>query len=156
MKHPRRKKLIKPGLQMRLVVVFGCVACAMVLVQAIMLNHTLMNVFRRLPNDGPLILEEWPGILTGSVLVTFALVVPITLGIGILATFKIAGPLYRFEQHFKELIAGRDPGPCRLRKDDELLDLADLITRGIEAVRADQNQTVVDEPDQAEPERRVA
>ena len=123
----RSKKLILPSLQLRLVLVFLGTACVSVLAQAITLNRSLQHLFTKLPGQEALLLEEWPALLRSNLLWTFALLVPLMFAIGIMVTFRIAGPLHRFETYLRQLAAGQNPGACRIREKDHLHDLCDLL-----------------------------
>ena len=57
------------------------------------------------------------------------------IAVGILVTFRVAGPVYRFEQHLGSLARGEDPGTCRIRKGDELQDLCASINAAVETLR---------------------
>ena len=39
---------------------------------------------------------------------------------------KIYGPIYAFERHVRQILAGEDPGDLRLRKRDQMRNLEDL------------------------------
>ena len=69
-------------------------------------------------------------------------VVIVTIAVGITAGFftlvishKIAGPLFRFKQMFKELALGNFSNQVRLRKDDQLAEVATEFNQMINAVR---------------------
>jgi nitrogen fixation/metabolism regulation signal transduction histidine kinase len=51
---------------------------------------------------------------------------PLTIAVGILVTFRIAGPVYRLKEFLKSIASGATPEDCRLRKGDELQDLCSL------------------------------
>ena len=63
-KYRRRKKLIKPRLQLKFALIFLSTAGTAVLVQAIMLTHTLTNLAYGAPNDGRIVLQQLPKILS--------------------------------------------------------------------------------------------
>ena len=67
--------------------------------------------------------------------VSFGMLLPLTIAIGILVTFRIAGPLYRFERFLELVIRGEQVGPCKLRNGDELQDLCDLINEATRPLR---------------------
>ena len=52
---------------------------------------------------------------------------PITATVGILATFRIAGPLNRIEAFLTEVRDGSKPADCIIREGDELRELCDLV-----------------------------
>lgn len=69
-------------------------------------------------------------------------VVIVTIAVGIttaiftlIISHKIAGPLYRFKQTFKELSQGNFSSQVRLRKDDQLHEVATEFNQMINAVR---------------------
>ena len=125
--YKRKKKLINPSLQLRLVAVFLCTAGVAVQVEAILIALTLSQLAGKLPNDGGILLTALPEFLRTNLLLTLALLVPLTIGIGVVATFKIAGPLYRFEQFLRAVRDGEQTEPCRIREGDELRELCQLL-----------------------------
>ena len=74
-------------------------------------------------------------VLAGSFLVTLAILVPLTMAVGIAATHRVVGPLYRFRVYLTELAGGQRPGPCKIREKDELQDLCVLLNRATEPLR---------------------
>jgi nitrogen fixation/metabolism regulation signal transduction histidine kinase len=62
-----------------------------------------------------------------NLLLTFLLLTPLMLGVGIVATFKIAGPLHNFEQFLRAVRDGQQVEPCQIRKGDELQTLCTLL-----------------------------
>jgi signal transduction histidine kinase len=61
---------------------------------------------------------------------------PTMLVVGILVTHRIAGPVYRFEQYLGALARGENPGPCHIRRGDELQELCQQINAAFETLRA--------------------
>ena len=114
----RKKKLIEPRTQKRFVLTFLSTAALAALVQAVVGCYLLLKVADRLPNDGLELKSEVMEILTSSLLITVAFLVPLTVAVGIASTHKIVGPLYRFRIYLTELAAGERPGPCKIRKND--------------------------------------
>lgn len=68
---------------------------------------------------------------TVNIRLAFNLLIVIILctAIGILTSHKIAGPLYRIKLFLGRMIEGDYSGRLRLRKNDELHDLAEIINR---------------------------
>jgi len=127
MKHPkqkRRKKLIKPGLQLRLIAAFGSVAALAMLLQFLLLGSLVMRAASTI--DGELAARV-PGILITVLLTTLLVLMPIFVAVGVLLTFRYAGPVYRFEQFLGSVARGEQSSPCRIRKGDELQSLCDAI-----------------------------
>jgi len=123
----RKKKLINPGLQLRLVAIFLCTAALAVQAEAILITYMLTRLAARMPTDGNLLLSELPEFVRTNLLLTFAVLGPLTLVVGIVATYRIAGPLYRFEQFLRNMREGKQIEPCTLRKGDELHEMCDLL-----------------------------
>ena len=131
----RRKKLIEPRIQLRFALVFLTTSGLAVLVQTLVVSALLMRVASRLPNDGVDLQGFLPEILGSSLLFTLLVLVPLDLCVGILSTHKIVGPLYRFRVYLTQLAAGERPQPCRIRENDELQDLCELLNRATEPLR---------------------
>jgi hypothetical protein len=132
----RRRKLIKTSLQLRLTTVFVGVSFVAALFQVILMNRAILALSRKMPADGDLLLAQLPALLGQNLLLTVVVLVPIMLAVGILATHRIAGPVYRFETYLGQVARGEDVGPCRLRKGDELQELCQRINEAVTALRA--------------------
>ncbi len=133
----RRKKLIKFPLQMRLVATFLAIACAAALFQVFLLNRSIMSLVADLPKEGEIVLNQLPTLLLINLGLTFAVLFPIMVMVGIAVTHRIAGPVYRFEQHLDAIARGEHPGECRIRTNDELHDLCEKINRAVARLRED-------------------
>ncbi len=143
MQQKRRKQLIKPRLQLLFSLVFLATSGVYVVMQAIFTFVMVTRLESRFPAEAQRLVPEIIGVLKTNVAITFAVLVPLTLIVGVLVTFRIAGPLHRFETYLKAVLRGEDPGDCSLRKEDELKELARLITEAtrlqrLENVRGEQ------------------
>lgn len=127
----RTRKLVKTSLQLRLVTIFVTLAFIATMVQVILLNRSVLELASRMPSGGDLLLRELPGVLGLNLLITALVLVPIVVGVGILVTHRIAGPVYRFEQHLGAIARGEPMAPCRLRKGDELMELCAAINAAV-------------------------
>jgi hypothetical protein len=132
----RKKKLVNPVLQLRIVAIFLCTAGLAVQIEAILIAYTLTRLAGRMPNDGAMLLSELPEFVRTNLLLTFALLTPLTLAVGIVATFKIAGPIHRFERYLSSVIEGKQIEPCTIRKGDELQHMCALINDATAPLRA--------------------
>lgn len=153
--YKRRIKLIKPRLQLRLVAMFAAVSVTSLLLQYLLFSSRFSELASRLPDGGAYVLSVLPGILIEVLVTSFAFLLPVMLCVGVLSTFRIAGPIYRFEQYLRQVVRGEAEGPCRIRDGDELWDLCDLINQATAPLRMRHGE---DEPDEAtsageEPER---
>ena len=132
-RHPRRIKLIKPRLQLKLIGSFVGLSAISLLVQFLLLSSRLSETAANLPSGGNYLTRELPTLLLGILIFSFCVLLPASALLGILITFRIAGPAYRFEQHLRAVARGEDPGPCRIRKGDEFVELCQLINAALEA-----------------------
>lgn len=131
----RKRKLIEPRIQWRFALIFLTTSALAVLVQTMVLCYLMLGIADRLTNDGVELKSQLPDVLAASLFCTSVLLVPLTLAVGIKATHKVVGPLYRFRVYLGELAAGVKPQPCRIRKDDELQDFCELLNRVTEPLR---------------------
>ena len=135
MVNKRKKKLIEPRLQLKFSLAFLSTALVLVLLQAIVIQFVLQRVASRLPHDGALLQSEVPGVLLTSFLITLLLLGPLSLGIGVLTTFRVLGPIYRFRVFLRQVANGERPADCRIRKTDELHDFCDLLNEATASLR---------------------
>ena len=134
--HKRSKKLIQPRLQLRLIFTFLGVALLALLLQFLLFGATLSSLAADLPQDGPVLLDRIPQYTLLVFGVSLCVLLPMTLCVGVIVTFRIAGPLYRFEQHLKAIVRGEDPGVCRIRRDDELQEFCQTFNAALDKLRS--------------------
>jgi len=135
-RYRRRRKLIKPGLQLRLSARFLGLAVLMLGLQYVLLTALLQRVATGLPSDHALLLGASPGLALQLVGWSAAVFLPLTLLVGVVGSFRIAGPLFRFDAFLRSVHAGDAPEDIRLRKGDELKDLAALLNDATRPLRA--------------------
>jgi len=70
------------------------------------------------------------------ILFSLVLITPLVVIIGIYASHKIAGPIYRIEKFLAAMATGDLSAPLVLRKNDELVSLADGINRVADSLKA--------------------
>lgn len=136
----RKKKLINTGLQLKLIAVFLFLSCISALFQVILLNRSVMSLSGLMETDGDILLAELPGLLFSNMIMTLGVLLPMMLLVGILVTHRVAGPIYRFEQHLGAIARGENPGVCRIREGDELQSLCDKINAAVEQLKSEQNE----------------
>ncbi|QDU65410.1 hypothetical protein [Engelhardtia mirabilis] len=132
----RRQRLIKTRFQLRLIAIFAGIALLAQLFQTLLMGSYLAQLAARMPAGGPVLAEETPGVLVQTLAASSLLLLPLILLVGISATFRIAGPLYRFDQYLKGLKNGSEVELCRLRRGDQLQDLCQVINEATEPLRA--------------------
>ena len=133
--YQRRRKLIKPRLQLKLTLTFVGLSALSLLLQFVLFQNVLTEAALLLPNDHDVLVGETNGLLLAVLAVSFLVLLPLTFLVGVLATFRIAGPVYRFEQFLAAVRRGERPADFHLRKGDELTDLAALINEATEPLR---------------------
>ncbi len=147
-KYKRRIKLIKPRLQLKLVGTFLGISALGFIMQALLVSLRLTESAAELPrSSGPALMAMVPKLPIEILLLSFGLVLPLTFAIGVLTTFRMAGPVYRFEQFLRAVADGEETEPCRLRKGDELTDLCAIINEVTEPLR---KANAADEAERAE------
>jgi hypothetical protein len=127
--HRRRIKIIRPRLQLKLTLTFVGLTLLALMLQFMIFLRTMTVVAASLPSDHDMLMEAVPEVVFQSLMLTFCVVVPLVFLVGVLMTFRIAGPIHRFESYIKQILRGENPGECRLRKGDELNELCDLINQ---------------------------
>lgn len=145
--YKRRVKLIKPSLQLKLVGTFVGMTALTLLLQYLLVTAHLTDAATRMPDGGSQLMALLPEMLTKVLLLSFLVVLPLMFCVGVLTTFRIAGPVYRFEQYLGSVTRGEEVGPCRLRKGDELWDLCDRINEATAALRHTALPDDADEPE---------
>ena len=131
----RRIKLIKPRLQLRLVGVFVGLSALGFLLQSLHVGLRLSELAANVPEGGPYLMAVMPELPLEILAVSFGMLLPLTIAVGIMATFRIAGPVYKFEKYLREVRDGSEIRPCVLREGDELQDLCALINEVTEPIR---------------------
>lgn len=125
--HRRRKKLIKPRIQLKLTMIFVGLSALSLLLQFVLFQSAVASTALKLPNDSIVLLAAANSMLVRVLAISFLVFLPLTFLVGILTTFRIAGPIYRFERFLEAVQRGESPPDFRLRKGDELVRLANLI-----------------------------
>jgi hypothetical protein len=134
--YKRKKKLIQPRLQLRLIFTFLGVALLALLLQFLLFGAMISDLASELPQDGPLLQDRIPGFTLLVFGISLGVLLPMTVCVGVLVTFRIAGPLYRFEQHLKAIARGEDPGVCRIRREDELQEFCKTLNAALDKLRS--------------------
>jgi hypothetical protein len=129
----RRKRLIKPSMQLRLIITFAALFGSVFLFQLLVLNWQLAELgverFETLPSS---VVAEVVGNMQW---IAFVVSLPATLIAGVLITHRWAGPVHQFEQYLGAIARGEDPGPCRIRKGDEMQELCVRLNAAVAALR---------------------
>ena len=134
----RKRKLIEPRIQWKFAATYLQMAGIAAMVQSLVACYFLNRFAGELTHDGLAFRTELPVLLGKSFLVTFVLMTPMMLGVGIYSTFKIAGPIWRFRQYLTSLKSGEVYQPCTLRRSDELQDFCELLNDATAPLRVNE------------------
>ncbi len=151
----RRVKLIKPRLQLKLIGVFVGLSGLGFLLQSLHVGLRLSELASSVPEGGSYLMAVMPELPLEILFVSFGMLLPLTIAVGILVTFRIAGPIFRFEKYLQQVIRGEEVGPCRIRTGDEFQELCDLINQATARLR-ETRAGEAKEPDEERQELRKA
>ncbi len=130
----RKQRLIKTRLQMKIILTFVGLAIVATVFQVVLVNKSMTAIAQRMPQEGDLLLSELPGVIRSTAMLGIAFLVPFMIGVGLVLTNRIAGPIYRFEQYLTQVATGQHDGPVTIRKGDELQELAERINLAVRAL----------------------
>jgi len=131
----RRTKLIKPRLQLKIALACCGIAVMSSIVLVLLINTVVTDFADGGGGDPAAIQGRWLSVLAGKLGLALAILVPMTLAIGVLLMHRIAGPLYRFEVFLRPVVQGEHPEPCRIRNGDELVDMCRLLNEFTQPLR---------------------
>jgi hypothetical protein len=115
--------------------IFAGVSALGFLLQSLHVGLRLSELAASLPEGGSYLVAVMPELPIEILLVSFGMLLPLTIAVGILVTFRIAGPVYRFETFLKAVLRGEESGECRIRKGDEFQELCQLLNEATAAQR---------------------
>ena len=157
--HRRRQVLVDRRLQLRLIGWLTLITLCALVFQAGLFLSALADVATLASSDPQIAFEQALRSGTRMLFVSVAAVLPLMVIVGTLTTFRIAGPLYRIQQFLEDVVAGKAPADCALRKDDELTRLRDLVNAATAEQRqrdAARNERATESESGSEPETRAA
>lgn len=132
----RKQKLPQPRFQLRLIGAIAVICALTLVVHTILVGWQVMSLAGTLPSGGGHVAEALPSLLFRALGLSLVMVLPALLLIGVHLTFRIAGPLFRFERHLEQVAAGETTAPCAIRESDDLQDFCNLLNKGLEGARA--------------------
>lgn len=131
----RRIRLIRPRLQLRLILTFLGAGMLGLFLQYLLMAASLVSLADALPQDGPVLMGAAGEILLESLAISLGVLLPVVFFLGLWATHRFAGPIFRFEAYLRQVARGERPADCRLRKGDELQELCALINEATRPLR---------------------
>ena len=144
LKRKRRVKLIRPKIQLKLIGSFMGLTALGLLLQFLVLTRYLTEIAISLPDGGAQLEAQKPRMLLEILGVSFGLILPLCFAVGIMVTFRIAGPVYAFEEFFKRIARGEQAGRLSLRKGDQLTELCDHINAAMTVLEEQKEAAVVE------------
>ena len=132
----RFKKLIRPKLQLRLTFWFVCLSVVSLGVQFILFTSAMSGVALEMPGDAAANFDRFASVFVEVFVQSLFIVLPLTVMTGVVATFKIAGPIHGIITFFEAVLRNEHPDECRIRKGDELQELCTLANQVTEPLRA--------------------
>ena len=147
----RRKKIIDPGLQLRIGVIFLFVLVSTLVFFAARMSIAVAQYGERGAQE---LFANFGDVLRTELLISAALGAAITMAVAVAVTFRLAGPVYRMCQFLKGVNAGTETADCRLRKGDAFQDLCTLINEATQDRRARNAADVCEATEQVEPPAR--
>lgn len=137
----RKKKLIKSGLQLKLVSAFLAMAVVASLFQVVLLNISLLKLTEDMGVQTTEVMARFSAVLMRNLLITLGVLIPFMAVFGVLITHRIAGPIYKFERYLEGVARGDERGECCIRKGDELHDLCERINMAVHSLKARRAET---------------
>ncbi len=123
----RRRTLIQPRLQLWLTGAFVGLSALALLLQFALFTNAVHGIALELPSDGEIMMEAFSGDMLVVLAVSGLVFLPLTFLIGVLLTFRIAGPLCRIERFLLAVAEGESVPDVQLRRKDRLASLADAV-----------------------------
>ncbi len=145
--YKRRSRLPKPKLQLKMILVFLAAGFFSVAFQFVITTTTLLEIVKE--SSSAELEREISYIGLKTLLLSVCLLIPLVVAVGTLVTFRVAGPIKRFEMYFRSIARGEDPGPCRIRKGDELQDLCEVINQAVATLREERAESEEAKTDEA-------
>jgi methyl-accepting chemotaxis protein len=131
----RKRQFIRTDLQIKIVLVTLFVASLVLLINFQLGLSMLWRLSSQPSISAEGALDQMRNELAFTFLVSVAFSIPLSICVGLLYSFKFAGPIHRFKSYFIDLVAGRWDVRCTLRRGDDLSDVCDAINSGVGILR---------------------
>lgn len=132
----RKRVLVSPRVQITAALILvGMVGVGMLLL-TLLAQGSLTDTAENHPRVTRAFLSEIQGELLNDLVLALLVLSPLAFATGVLMTFRLVGPIYRFETYLLQLLRDEELGPCRIRAQDELHDFCDLLNEAVEKLRA--------------------
>ena len=131
----RTRKLIAPSLQLKLASWFICTVLAGLLFQYVYVTSQLSTLAHDFTGDPSKDIEALSAVSWKALWTSILVVLPLTVIVGVLTTFRLVGPIYRLGDFLSRIVAGDKPEDCKLRKGDELQDFCQVLNEATRPLR---------------------
>lgn len=126
-KKTRLRKLVKPRLQLELALTFAGLAGLALVFQFVLFTSIMSDMLTGLPGGFADHFELFSEAASRVLLVSLLVVLPLTALVGVFTSFRVVGPLHAIARFLERVRSGERPEDCKLRRDDEYHDLAELV-----------------------------
>ena len=130
----RSTKWIHEGLQAKAAAVTFAIAAATLAINFLACQVGIVTLARGADASTSRAVQNISSHLWAALALALAAGLPLSLWVGGSLFFKICGPLYRFRCYMEGLREGRWDDSCRLRKGDELHEVAAAINVGVRSI----------------------
>lgn len=124
---PRRKKLVEPGLQLKVSLWTLCLITATLVIQFLYTLRLFAKIALELPGNPESHFNEFMRQAFHLLAISLGVVLPLTFFVGVLATFRLVGPLKRMQSFLAAIHRGERPPDFRLRKGDHMQEFCTLL-----------------------------
>lgn len=128
----RRQKLVNRGLQIRLTAKFVGLAVLSMSLQFLFLGYRLLGALEGVEGRGGDLAGELPGLMLETLAISLLLILPAMVVMGVMLTFRIAGPAHRLETYLNQVAEGAATSPCSIRDRDELQTLCEALNGALQ------------------------
>lgn len=133
--HQRRIRLVNARLQLKICAVFLAASLTCLLVLFSLVQLALSDATLLIRSSTVEMVSHLQQSLWDYLFISLLLMVPLTLTMGVVVTFKVCGPIYRLERYMESLAHGEDPGPLSFRSTDDLQEIPPLVNAALRVVR---------------------
>ena len=130
-------KLVDARLQLSMTLWITCTAVVALVVQWMLFTNAMKDFALNQPNP----VAAYDGIASAclsALFMSLAFALPMTIAVGVMTTFKVAGPIQRFRDFLNDLRDGKQPADCKIRKGDQLQDFCELLNDATASIRAEE------------------
>ena len=133
----RRKVFVRPDLQLKVVFITLFVTSMSLIINSQLVTGALWQVSDQLTGNTSTfqVMKLLEQATLSSLFYTIVIAVPLTFVIGIAYSFRFAGPIVGIQNYLMSLRDGRWDRSCKVRKNDDLHDIADLLNECISPMR---------------------